>query len=1022
MKGGGYECFRVVAPPLIVLFLFFLLSLSLEPLQASTTGAGGSGKPLLVKMRKDLFEKIILNKLNENLGTIPLDSQGLVTAKLVATDVLLGRETFSRIKEFYVAEDILFPSEINDEPLNEKNQMLIFIKFSDISSGSLEIDRYYNDFFKTFSYSPMYGSLNYDENAPTMFVTAALMLMPDTNDPSKKIWRTILLHLQITDLLDMLAPMTNLESVIFSSLANKDIPCVDLISMNQSFPVQGLTIESGNAELAISPPSSFALESQGIAANVTVGTEPIAYDSAPILPAGSYEEIQQAGTLEEIHFSNDIFTRIFSEKLNNAVNDSGAPIRIEDGREGVFFKFYRNENTPSGGYLGFDLHVDGTLCIASFDILFNISKDSDGSLKMVKSDCVWQINNLGCEILYDIIAGFIPGSTDACDLIDSVANSSLTIDISSLATTFINKVVNEGYERVIYTYRVEIVPGFNFFSDVVNDLVLDIQGQNPFSPNYASAPYYARWNWMFADNDQDGWINIDDVCPFSRDNAICDRDGDFLRDDVDEKVYYTVADLYPSKRDETPANKQCSLASGEWGFLRLCHYDVTVHHNETIKIDSSIGLKETWNGDPTDQTYLSSYHCYCGSDDLSRQDCNPSGACGLNHAKPNEIRNGDYSNQLSWQPVNRAPNRLYTDTPCEGSGSILPYRKRNAITGTCAADSSVAWEWQEDLAIIYNVTSIAEWDDVNRLSLYGGRTQKEYFTEVDPIFHAARFSHGPARTFEQSAYTVGFGSDEKINPSYFENSRVTGDEVIDYNILNSNFMPNWASSKAEMVYLMKWFTQEPRNTVAGKFNHWHYPHELMHDLIYPGLLDPSGPVSEPGFLTPDYFYRASLVADHLQLSKNPVQPGRQAIVATASGPAVYYWKESSHFLSPAHSGAYETVGKPIRNGVDMRYASSAQKSGVLYAAGSLVRSMEPSIDDDPFASYNFAPIFGKIVDEGNNFNYISLASIPANGIRTLRLGTMNMTLYVLTYGSNNHLAVFSYDENGDVWNMRSTTI
>nr|HQI04829.1 hypothetical protein [bacterium] len=950
-----------------IVFAIFLLNFQVI---MATDGAGGSGKPVVIKLRKDYFEE-----------RIKMDMQDKIDENPVTAEIPVGPLSFTANLKMSI-KNVLFSRGLMAEGLSNlgnenalRYRVLIFgsVEIESIT-GSVSNDildsykKYYNQLLMSYRYKikasdmEFYGNDKILEYMDTPNFILKGYYRPVTDEAGRLNEDTYILEFEDFQIND-LNNTTAIEGMVLNKFKEFESESI--------FSIEGMNdeLEGRNPFLKISMPGIFETESTMIGMDHcdVNGMNCIEYP-IPDPPEESFSN-NKPDSLVEMRISEDVLYKTIQDEFEAEIV---SPMELEELNVNIM-----------NGYLHIQFKLSMKIVLVNCHLMeFNYYYKFDPSTGMPGED-----NETGISLKLEShdknIGSVTPPSLIAFGVCAGAANEieerflDKTDTISDGLTENIPTLIDLAKEINMKDYEIEA--GFevgNNFRDVVLSLIKPVPEKEKYIYNF---------NWAFSDDNENGIQNINDRCWYADwiNGEDCDIDGDGIKDHVDQKAYKAESTVNPSEIDGAQYDENCIEMTGGNFHIKNCDFEKDVHYGEYFDLEGSLYMK---NGTVSDKpsAYLSSFYCYCGKDNDRRKDCSTGGTCGQHHGNPGELSNSFYGKN-TWQPMydgisSGRDNRFYEKDKYD--------KKISLATGVYAKKTYGKWQWQKDLADVYGVFKLPEWD-MKKIYQTTGRkyNEKDYHLFYLRDFNASRTSFAPSRNKFNSGnnYIItknaGTANETKeLNPKYFENYFVSGNNTFN-TMQQAATNSKWSNSMPFYLYMIKW-----KDRVASRSididGYWiYYPYEWLNDFLNPWLIDKTGPVENGGMpltTNPGYIFDTVLTPDTMLLQKVYTNKNSQQTFKSPQGYLSYSFEDGKYIISPAVSSAYESEGKEVLRGVDLKGASFINYNGSIFAAGNLISrtQMKSAYSEDidtVYDDYSYNNIFVKINEDGENYELRPLA-------------------------------------------------
>jgi len=976
-------------------------------ISAATHGANGSGKTVLMKMRRDFAEAVIRKDINDKLS-----KKISISAPIPDRDYIEQFTANLRVTQLYMGRNLSYGN-------NQPYKVALFVKLENILGSSDELTRYANQYLAGYSITDKYGDVLKEEFKDSWFLPQIYVEGEFISDDKKEFWT-----FQISKVIMKKLPEKHsvhhdeLEETVLEYFTQNEIKINFNMFRQADTTIEGISVGSGyDTVYDLSSPENFKKDSAVFGMDLYTSVGNISFSNGGITTE-HMEPLDDQNTILEFRLAENVWEKIIKYKVErlssgSTLEEVKVVIPLEDGTP-YYTSSDEKKNLPQL-YAKVKAKVDipwpGRDCHFTSHVYYTLEKDS---IDLNKYHL--QFNREGLHFKKDKGTCGSIAETGREKVLDKLDNDYPELEIISVQSLisfpedFVEALsYNEGIEYVLLPEvkleRKKNSNGDNVYGDFV------ITYKNPTFPydynksiykNYSKSIYMAPYYWLSENKDLDELKNIDDFCNLSWKNE-CDKDGDLLRDDLDSKVYYSLGrgELHEDVTGTSGKTFETESA-GKGGRWEIWNWFETTKNGYEIDLSGTVGIKNHWNGpEDDDSTYLSSYYCYCGKAQGSQlADCKvENGACGLNHAKPNKVKNEELllpNNQIpnTWRPVNKSQN-VKIRVEYEEGKSRDDYHDK--YTDAYEKKFSNTWNWREavkeyagEIPPVYS--SVEAKDDAFRNGQYYG----------------SRISFAPVRSAGHSTYLAG----EKINPELFENSMIIGDDYINYNYFNMTADDYYAYSPKKAINLISWDETKSRRIKVFRPYHWHqYFEYLDHLLPWQWLVGPGDPPPGINPMKPNIAVDIKIGKNSLKLEKIILPEDYQQILKGKNGYMALVKKGTRYFIDKADiANNFSNNLKAVLYSPDLNFTASTYMDGQLYVAGSL--------ETEGNHTY-YKPVFGKLVEIDLRFEYTALAPIPEDGlIASLKLFTYHGTLLVATVSTDKKMNLYAYSElqdGGSTW-------
>ena len=382
-----------------------------------------------------------------------------------------------------------------------------------------------------------------------------------------------------------------------------------------------------------------------------------------------------------------------------------------------------------------------------------------------------------------------------------------TVSLKPVEDAIAGKLIKSSFEHQVTTRN-----GYFYKeSDDRKGLILELK--TDYSGGYSPTSSY---EYLFNDNDKDGFKNIYDLCPLiaadpdhkdSNNDAVgdeCDRDGDGIKDNSDKSLYFT--DYRVNYRDtlKEVVSDDTEKKTHQWGECTFINRVEKRNMGYQLDYSGKVSFKNERVSDPSNiTTRISAYYCFCGDTIEERRKCNVDGICGKNHASPVAfwnpnllIKQSDGATKVggtTWQPVTKYNVKRSSSTSF-----------KNKTNKAFEANHEEVWDWRKSYSkhVDTNASPIPE---------YATKEDKEQQI-IDGIYYGGRMSFANVTSSDADNYALQ-NDQQTMNRAYFKSFNTSVD--IELNNLLSYAINDY-------------YAESPKLT---EFDGQNY--SLKHHLVYP---------------------------------------------------------------------------------------------------------------------------------------------------------------------------------------------
>ncbi len=317
----------------MLFFLIFLLSIPIS-LFASTSGAFGSGKPVMIRARKDFTEALIKKAINDKLSSLEQETFSLklkggeipFNAGIKLTDVFVGRDLVN------MNNDAL--NHLSDEEIYAMQHsftIMLTLKDPEIKNdedATSYLRLFMNNYKMIEGMAPNFQDINNDY--PQMYIKGKVTPTDDSRTEwklqieSAKIKETTIKLPEFIDAYNensgqaaLPSNVKELGETILSKVNQKLSTTTIKLNdyMDQTIDIQGTKIALKNTMLDFGKPENFLTDVDGMATDISVNGKNVTYSVHP-QPEKVTVPLESDEDLLELRLSEDTMSEIGKSQFN----------------------------------------------------------------------------------------------------------------------------------------------------------------------------------------------------------------------------------------------------------------------------------------------------------------------------------------------------------------------------------------------------------------------------------------------------------------------------------------------------------------------------------------------------------------------------------------------------------------------------------------------------------------------------------------------------------------------------------